>query len=94
MPDPMALAASANAWFHAHPYALATLAAASAHRKPLFKFLVLGAVKRWPWLLGKQAEILADVDEFRADLKEAMDEAAAEKAKAAAIAAPTDGPKA
>lgn len=76
----LTIATSADAWVHAHPYALAALAAASAHRKTIFKLVVLNAVKRWPWLLGKGPEVLADVDEFRSDLKEALDEAAAAKA--------------
>jgi hypothetical protein len=74
--------AAADAWVHAHPYALSALAAASAHRKAIFRLVVLGAVKRWPWLLGKGPEVLADIDEFRADLKESLDEAAAAKAAA------------
>jgi hypothetical protein len=73
----------ADAWAHAHPYVLTALAAASAHRKELFRIVVLGAVKRWPWLLGKEAEVLADIDEFRTELKKDMDEAAAKKANGA-----------
>jgi hypothetical protein len=80
--DPAAVVASVDAWAHAHPYILTALAAASAHRKAIFTHVVLAAVKRWPWLLGKESEILADVDEFRADLKESLDEAAAAKAAA------------
>lgn len=76
----LALGPAFDSWAHAHPYFLTALAAASAHRKTIFKFAVLGAVKKWPWLLGKEPEILADIDEFRAELKADMDEAAASKA--------------
>lgn len=86
MIDPLAVSASADAWIHANPYALAALALASAHRKAIFKHVVLAAVKKWPWLLGKRSEILSDIDEFRADLVEAMDAAAAEAAAKAAAA--------
>ena len=97
--DPLALSASVDAWIHANPYALAAVALATAHRKAIFKYVVLNAVKKWPWLLGKQSEILADIDEFRADLKDAMDAAAAAKAaadaaKAAAAPAPVPLPNA
>ena len=87
--DPLAASAAADAWIHAHPYALATLAAATAHRKAIFKYVVLAAIKKWPWLLGKESEILADIDEFRADLKDSMDAAAAAKAAAAQISKTT-----
>ena len=85
--DPLAASAAADAWIHAHPYALSALALASAHRKAIFKYVVLAAVKKWPWLLGKESEILADIDEFRSDLKDSMDAAAAAQAakKAAAV---------
>lgn len=75
-----------DAWAHAHPYVLTAGAAATAHRKAIFRYVVLGAVKRWPWLLGKEDEVLADLDEFRAEFKTDMDEAkVAEAAKKAAV---------
>ena len=83
--DPLAASAAADAWIHAHPYALAAFAAATAHRKAIFKYGVLALIKRFPWLLGKESEILADIDEFRSDLKDSMDAAAAEKAQADAV---------
>ena len=83
--------AAADAWAHAHPYVLTTLAAASAHRRFLLKQGLLLAVKtKWGRrvLLGHEDDILADIDEVRGVLKEVVD------AEKAAQPAQTDEKKA
>ena len=73
-----------DAWTHAHPYALAALAAASAHRRFLLKQGLMLAV-RTKWgrrvLLGHEDEILADIDEVRGVLKEVVDAEKASESK-------------
>lgn len=85
--DPLAFSAAADAWIHAHPYALAALAAASAHRRLVFRAVIMGILKTAIGrriLLGKSDEVLADFDDFRAELVQDIAEAkAAEAAKAA-----------
>ncbi len=72
-----------NAWIHAHPLALAGLALASAHRRLIFRCAILALLKNAVVrriALGNASEILADVDDFRAELKADLDEAAAANA--------------
>lgn len=78
--------AAADAWFHAHPYALAAAAAASAHRRLLFRYALLGALKTKLGrriLLGDEDEILQDLDDARQIIKEVVDKAKAEEAASA-----------
>ena len=88
--DPVALYAAADAWAHAHPYVLTALAAASAHRRLVFRVIILSVLKTAIGrriLLGDADEVLADFDDFRAELAQDISEAkAADAAKAAALA--------
>lgn len=75
---------------HNSPTAMLLLGFAAAHRRRLFRWGILGVLKV-PLLrrviLGHPDEVLADVDDFRAELKEDMEEAAKEDAAAAAASA-------
>lgn len=83
---------AADAYVHAHPYALATLAAASAHRRLIFRALILAVLKTKVGrylLLGHADEVLADFDDFRAELVQDIAEAkAAEAAPVAPVGIP------
>lgn len=77
--------AAADAWVRAHPYVFAACAAASAHRRLIFRCIILGVLKTAVGrrvLLGNADEVLADFDDFRAEL--AQDIAEAKAADAAA----------
>ena len=91
MIDPAAVAAAVDAWMHAHPYAMTALALATAHRRLVFRWVILGMLKNATIrriLLGHADDVLADVDDFRAELKDDLAEAAAaDAAKAAKSAA-------
>lgn len=89
----MDIITAADAWAHAHPYALAALGGAWANRRMIFKAALLAAIKtkwgRW-LLLGHEDDVLADLDQVRAILKQVVDDAkAADAAKALAPLAPT-----
>jgi hypothetical protein len=81
---------AADVWVHAHPYVLAAFALASAHRRLVFRYLIMSVLKTATGrriLLGNADEVLADFDDFRAELKQDLDEAKASDA-AKALAAP------
>lgn len=81
-----------DALIHAHPYVLAALAAASAHRRLLFRWAILAVLKNAAArriILGHADEVLADVDDFRTELKQDLDEAAAADAKKVPPVVPT-----
>lgn len=81
--------AAADAWIHAHPYVMTALAAASAHRRLVFRWAIMAVLKTSIGrriLLGHADEVLADFDDFRSELVQDIAEQKAADAAAAAKA--------
>lgn len=71
---------AADSWVRANPYAMLAIGLATAHRRAIFHWAILAVLKVAPVrrvLLGRPDEVLAVVDDFRAELKTDLDEAAA-----------------
>ena len=74
------------AWIKSNPIAMLLIGVATAHRRLVFRYAILGVLKTALGrrvLLGNADEVLADFDDFRAELVEDLAEAKAADAKKA-----------